>query len=435
MGNEKSFISLLSNKGIENLLTPQEALTIKVKLWDVLAGRAESYTVGGSSSVRVETALELLKSAGFVIRHGIQDMYGCGGSGGNFTPETVKARLLSEDYDTLFRAGLKVIEALVKEGKVLLEAAVSTATAVDNIAYHSTLKELGVFFKRYHYHHFAHDIPCMLDYPLAHPVDETLMGINYINEYLRRLIIENEFCGKFEPEAVRELLKSITPDYKENLLNIYEAVAANAVALMLLGGDIAALDVTDKDRERLTSLIGTWTEETAPSKLRAVSSGLCAILGISDSAAFEYMAQTASELYVRLKPILKYDRMEHMFPSLHREKPVTKSAVTYIDGPLMDNEKLRALIDALTSCRSVSEKITLARHSVGSLRDWAEILGICFWGEELEALFMTFSGDELDLLWRYVREKQRKYPEWVSETGWESALIDHAGDTGGKQLS
>jgi hypothetical protein len=425
MENEERLLSVLTNTGIENLLTPEEALTIRAKLLDVLADRVDSYQRGGSSSVRIETAQELLRSAGFVIRHGIKAVDGCLDADGDIAPEMIKARLLSEDYDTLFRAGLKAVEALVKEGVALLKTAASSAIAVENVAYHNTLKELGVFFKRYHYHHFAHEIPCMLDYPLAHPVDEAMLGIDYINEYLRRLIIENDFCARFKPETVTALLRSVVPDYKENLLSIYEAVAANALALTLLDGDIAALDVTDRDRERLTSLISAWTEEAAPVKLRAVSSGLCAILGISESPAVEYLRQTASELYIRIKPILKYGRLEQVFPSLYWEKPVEKTAVTYIDGALMDNEKLRTLIDALTSCRTVSEKIALARHHVGSLRDWAEILNICFWGDEFKALFMTFSEDERDLLLRYVHEKQRKYPEWISETGWENALAEH----------
>ncbi|NLT14978.1 MAG: hypothetical protein GXY05_11610 [Clostridiales bacterium] len=327
MENEESVLALLSNTGIENLLTPQEAATIQAKLWNILAGCVDSYQRGGSSSVRIETAQELLRSAGFVIRHGIQAIDGYRDMDDDAAPETFKARLLGEDYDGLFRVGLKAVEALVMEGKALLKTAEGSATAVESVAYHNTLKELGIFFKRYHYHHFAHEIPCILDYPLAHPVDEALLGVDYINEYLRRLVIENEFCGRFETAAVTALVRSVTPDFKDNLLSIYESVTANALALTLLGGDIEALDVTDRDREKLASLIGAWTEDEAPIKLRAVSSRLCAVLGICDNAAFEYMVQTASELFVRLKPILKHGRLERVFPSLYREKLERKTAV------------------------------------------------------------------------------------------------------------
>ena len=94
--NEESFLSVLSAQQLESLLTPQDVLKIHGKLWEVLRGRAESYTQGGSSSMRVETAQELLKSAGFVIRLGL----------GGGDPETIKAHLLGDEFDTLFKMGV-----------------------------------------------------------------------------------------------------------------------------------------------------------------------------------------------------------------------------------------------------------------------------------------------------------------------------------------
>jgi hypothetical protein len=415
MDNEESFLSVLGQQNIESLLTPQEALKIRGKLWDLLAGRAESYTMGGSSSVRIETAQELLRSAGFVLRHAL----------GEAEPSVIKDLLLNGAYDDLFRSGLNKLEACVAEGEALLQKALATATAVENAAYRGTLKELGVFFKRYHIHHFAHEIPCMLDYPLARPVDEALLGIDYIADYLRRLLLENDFLSRFDPQAVTLLLRSVTPDYKETLLNIYETVAANALAQTLLGGDVLSLDVTSRDRSRLLSLMGAWNDDIATIKLRAASSGLCAILNISDPAAADYLALTAEELYIRIRPVLPFRRLERVFPSLYREPEQKAPAITYIDGALMDDEKLRDLIDALTSCAEISEKLALAHRHTASLRDWAEILGICFWGEELRAVFDSFGHEELDLLNRFVREKRRKYPEWISETGWEDALTEY----------
>lgn len=415
MDNGDTLLSVLDRKDIEGLLSPGEAMKIKSKLWAVLAGRAESYAMG-DSSVRMETAQELLRSVGFVLRHGI---------GAEDEPSAVRSVLLDGDYDDLFRAGLLRIEALVREGEALLSRVRETAAPIDNKAYRGTLRELGVFFQRYHYHHFAHEIPCLLDYPPAHPVDESLLGIEYINEYLRRLLIENEFMGRFDSRTVTLLLRSASSDYREDLLNMYETVAANALALTLLGGDILSLDVTDRDRSRLLSLIGGWREDTAPTKLRAASDELCGILGIDGDAAREYLALTAQALYARIKQILLFKRLESVFPPLFREPPEKETAVTYVDGALMEDEKLRDLIDALTSCVEIPEKIALARRHIGSLRDWAEVLGICFWGDELKTVFDSFGADELRLLAGYVREKRRKYPGWISETGWEEALLEY----------
>ncbi len=425
MDSEQNFLSVLSQHNLVNLMTPAEALKIQAKLWDILAKRAESYTMGGSSSVRVETAQELLKSAGFVIRHGMNAIDERHGVDGETAPETVKARLLAEEYDTLFKAGLNAIELLVKEGEALLETVVSTATAVENTAYHDTIKEIGVFFKRYHYHHFAHEIPCVIDYPLAQPVDEALLGIDYINDYLRRLIIENTFCSRFEAESIGLLLRSISPDYKHNLLNFYESVAANAIALTLCKGVVDALDITQNDTEKLIALFSPWQEKRWASELQAASSALCSALDITDSAAINYLTKTISDIRPRLQQGVETKQLHVVFPSLYRESEGKKPAVTYIDGALMDSEKLRGLIDEISACRYVADKIIIVKQNVHSMRDYFEILNICFWDEECIALFDSLSSEELKHLRLALKQKQSKSPEWTSETGWENYLIDY----------
>ena len=420
--NTDNLLSVLSDQSLELRLTSAETLRVQGKLWELLTNRAESYTMGGSSSVRVEKAQELLKSAWFVLRHSIDSSESRSRDGAEPAPGVLRANLLDGDYDALFNTGLKAVEALVGEGRALLETAVRTAVRTGNGAYRETLRELGIFFKRYHPHHFAHDIPCMLDYPLAHPVDEALQGIDYINEFLRRLILENNFVGRFAPETVRLLLKSASPDYQDDLLSLYETVAANALGLTLLGGDIASLDITDGDRQRLRLLIAAWTDETAPLKLRAAAAGLCAILGLDGEPAGEYLAGSAAALYTRLKPALATGRLDRVFPSLYRAKPAPAQKDAYVDNPPMDDERLRALIDEITSCRNLSDKIVLVQRTVFSLRDLGELLGICFWDDEQDALFDVLGDDALAMLRHFVARRRSTYPDWFSETGWEERL-------------
>ena len=423
MDNDDNFLSVLSAQSVEPLLTPEETAVIQGKLWNLLAGRAESYTMGGSSSVRAETARELLKSAGFVLGHALrQDGEAAGAAAG---PESVKARLLSDDFDSLFRAGLEAVRHEVASGEGLLRLAEETALNIDNLAYRDTLRELGIFFKRYHYHHFAHEIPCLISYPLAHPVDEALLGVDYINEYLRRLILENAFCGHFGVETVARLLKAVSPAWREDLLSVYETVASNALALTLLGGDVLALDISDDDRDQLTALLSAWTEDLAARKLRAASEGLCAILELGGAEARDYLAITASALYARWKPALASGAQARVFPSLYTEKGARRPVETYADGAMMDDERLRTLIDALTSCRHVSDKIALVRRHVFSLRDLSEVLGVCFWDEELNALFDALSPEELAQLRRFAARRRAAFPDWRSETGWEENIKEY----------
>ena len=419
--NEDSLFSSLSELSLESLLTPAETQRVSGKLWELLARRAESYTMGGSSSIRAELAQELLKAALFVLRHGI---------GAGLLPEAVRARLLRDDFDDLFRAGLTVLEEQVEAGRMLYEKAVRTSIETDNLAYQNTKEELGVFFKRYHIHHFAHEIPCLLDYPLAQAVDEALLGIDYVSDYLRRLILENSFVGRFDSRLVTALLKSVSPVYRDDLLNIYEAVAANALALTLLGGDIQGLDVTGADRRKLAALVGDLPDGLLSVKLRAASEGLLSVLGLGGGEDLEYLLRTASALFARVASVLPTGRLERIFPSLCREPIRKKPDAAYIDNPAMTDENLRALIDVMTSCRHISDKITLVRRYVASLRDLTELLDVCFWGEEQDALFGELSPEVCLQLRRFADNRRDKYPEWQSETGWEDRLEKYTENQG-----
>lgn len=411
-----NFLSALSgNADLNNAFTAEDSLFIQNKLWELLGSRVENFTMGDSGSVRVETARELLMSICYVVGLNFES---------GMPLNTVRARLINEDLNELFKAGLEKVKSKISAGEALLEKAVVSSPAVEIDAYKQTLKEIGSFFKRYHYHHFAHEIPCMIDYPLAHPVSETLLGIDYICDYLRRVIIENDFCGRFNAAAASLLLKSVCPDYKENLLNMYETIAFSAIALTLINGDIHSLDITERGREKLFQLLCACREDEMPLKLEAASTALCADLDISDPDAKEYLRETAAALHARLKAVSQLKQIDVIFPPPYRERTAEKSSATYIDSAPMDDEKLRALIDEITSCRHVTDKIALLKQSAKSLSDFVEILNICFWDDERIALYKTLDKAEIELLLFYVSRKQKRHPEWKSETGWENCLFD-----------
>lgn len=427
MENSDNYLAILSGQQLESLLSPREKEAVAVALWTLLAGRVESYQRGTSDSIRVEAAKELLKSACFVVSQCLKAQ----------SPEEIRALLLRGAYDDLFRAGLKALEVRMTEGRALLQRAVETAVRVPNRAYRESFRELSGFFKRYHIHHFAHEIPCMLTYPLAWPVEESLLGIDYIMEYLRRLLLENEFTGRFDAAAITALLRSISPAYSDDLLSIYEAVAASAVALTLLEGDVLSLDVSDRDRARLAALFSRWSDAEAAEKLRRAARELYAGLGLPETKdpdcegdklvsepAADYLADTAAALWPRIRKHLP-DGLRAVFPSLSLPTAAKTPAPRYVDNAVMDNEALRALIDELTSCRYLSDKLALVKAAVTSVRDLMEILNTCFWEAEIPALLDSIGPEACRILENTVRERQRRAPDWRSETGWEKRLFEY----------
>ena len=122
--------------------------------------------------------------------------------------------LMEKDLIDLLKDSWEIIESMIVIGKNLLEDVLKNSSNIGNISYNDTLKEIKASFKRYDYRFFAHKIECSIDYQLSNPVSESLCGIEYINEYLKSLLIENKFCKAFHRDKIINILNGYCKDYK-----------------------------------------------------------------------------------------------------------------------------------------------------------------------------------------------------------------------------
>ena len=290
-----------SNGGLSETLSETEEQSIQAKLFALLARRTELYTMGEHSSVRIETAQELLQSVIFCLNLYLKQS-------GN------KRKLLAQaDLEELFKLGQGVIEERLELGKKLYRIACDSAPEIENTSYKDTLRNIGDFFKRYDYRFFAHLIPCDIDYQLCNPVQEGLQGVEYINQYLGRIIIENSFVSKFENSIVERLLNSYCSDYKGLVINIYAPLAANAVGLALLHEEVRSLCITEADGERLVKLFEPLSVTPAKKALGDAAERACAELKISDASSVRYLRKTAEELFPRIEAALPHGGLDGVF--------------------------------------------------------------------------------------------------------------------------
>lgn len=290
-----------SKGGISEPLTEDDEILIQSKLWQLLARRTELYTMGDSSSVRIETAQELLQSINFCLEIYLKQS-------GN-----TKKLFVTADLEEIFALGQKALEKQIDLGKMLYNKACLTAPKIENTSYMDTLRSIGGCFKHYDYRFLAHLIPCEIDYQLCHAVKESFQGIEYINQYLGRIIIENDFVRSFEKNRVESLLKSHCSDYIGLLINIYEPVAANAVGLALLHEDVKGLCITASDSERLTKFFEPLSATPAKTALNEAADRVCTELGISDPSSVRYLRKTAEELYPRIEAALGRGSLDGIF--------------------------------------------------------------------------------------------------------------------------
>ena len=169
----------------------------------------------------------------------------------------------------------------------------------DNVSYRDTVNGMENFFKKYDYYFFADQIPCDIDYQLCLPVSENLWGVEFLTEYIKRLICEGRFCGAFQRYEITALLANFGSRNDELLINVFTPVLSNALGRVLLGNDISTLEVTPDGIGKLFSMFAGLKYEEALPIVDKASKLLCSRVGFSGYNA-EYVTESARTLIPRI---------------------------------------------------------------------------------------------------------------------------------------
>lgn len=406
--SNKSLMAFSDNIQIDKNISEEDKMLIEFKIWNLLGKHTERYTMGDSTSVPIEIAEELLNSICFSLGLELRELM------------NAKELLMEEDISDLLKASWSKIASLMERGKKLLEAVRKSSPNIENISYKDTINEIDKFFNKYDYRFFAHKIDCSIDYQLSNAISEKLQGIEYINEYLKALLIENEFCICFDKDNIIYILNSYCSDYKELLINIFEPILTNAIGLDILGRDILTLEISALQRETLLGIFRNLSKTEILVKLESSAKSVCDILEVVDNEKIEYIQKTAVNIYPRIEVGLSTGNIDNIFLSFKYEEELKESE--FIDNDTMDNERLRNLINEINDCRFISDKIAMVKEEVNSLSDLVEVLNLCFWEDEALELFKTLSKEELYIIKHYL---DNKYEAYSSDSQWESKFMNY----------
>lgn len=283
----------------------EEKAALLTRLWQLLIEQTGRYTMGDSSSVRVETAEELFRSVCFTVNLCVKE--------GLYSYREIAG---AEDPGLLMKRGYALIEEKVSKGRELLKKVMDNPPGMDNISYSYTVKGIETFFKRYDPLFFSHKVPADIDYQLCIPVPESLMGIEYINEYLRRLLFENLFLCKFDRAPAVSLLSCLYLGFWQLPVNLFEPVATNAVGLALLKKDPIGLDINREDEARLTKMFSSSDRGSAVKLLEGAAESAAAALGFVRPEQEDYLARFAIGLWPRIKSALPGGSLSGIFLNL-----------------------------------------------------------------------------------------------------------------------
>ncbi len=270
-------------------LSPEETVILHEKLWALLKKTSEEYTLGKSSSVSSDDAQRLLASACFVLNEYLK-----------YSGKTSRD-LLSEDIFEAFEQGKKSVLKCCDEARELWKKACLSVPKIPSIAINETLKSIGDGFYHYNIDTFPSEIPCNITYPLISSVPESELGMEYVCEYLRRIIFENYILSRFDNSKVRSLLSRVSPFYPELLINLCETPLQNAIGLAVLGQDILSLKIGRAEREQLIGIFSSRSKKEISSFVLNGASKVSSALDIDSADGRKYILRFAESLLSRIE--------------------------------------------------------------------------------------------------------------------------------------
>lgn len=254
-------------------------------LYSLLSAQCKSFTGGQSSSLSVETVEALLSSICFSLS--------C------FANKYGQNALLKIPPEKALEGARDILKKRIQLCKTLYLTLLRLPFQPDNVSYRDTVNGMENFFKKYDYYFFADQIPCDIDYQLCLPVSENLWGVEFLTEYIKRLICEGRFCGAFQRYEITALLANFGSRNYELLINVFTPVLLNALGRALLGNDISTLEVTPDGIEKLFSMFAGLKYEEALPIVDKASKLLCSRVGFSGYNA-EYVTESARTLIPRI---------------------------------------------------------------------------------------------------------------------------------------
>lgn len=382
------FQSILQEACLLKLLTDAEFENIQLQTIQLLARQTERYTGGESSSVKVETAQDILQSVFFTIGICLK----------SFPDTDMSIKILKQKPLTeLHKHGKKLIQEQLDMAKQLLNAVQKDMIATDNHAYNDTIENgISMFFSVYDADFAAHETPGSIDYPLGSDQMD-LAGIEYIYSYLQKLFWENRFCKSFTEYDIFCLLRGYDEHYQDLLVNISGLVLTNAVGSVLAGKNGHQLNIEPSDRLYLQEKLAGVPEDELETMLHGALTLLFREFNISDALLQEYMTAALKDLPARIGNALQNNCLNLVFISMQESR--IQPVLQFEDGRKMDDELFRSIAEEIRQCRYVSDKTALIKREIHSITDLVDILeGSCIFANEFFAVFQSLGDTELALL-------------------------------------
>ncbi len=226
------------------LLTDDDILQIQTALIFLLAETTDRYTANQSTSIREETAQELLQSILYTVGIRLK---------AESSPEDAVQLLRKRPLKVLAAEGLAKIERRCSACRILLQKLKRHPIPVSNLYYRTVLcQDIPMFFRIYRPEFSAHLTHVSLDYPL-YLYDFSEDGIEGIASYLQIFFYETAFCRYYTEDVLHRFLSAQHAEYPSAMCNLFAPVFAETLGLLSIGRSPQRLNMLPEEWERLSA--------------------------------------------------------------------------------------------------------------------------------------------------------------------------------------
>ena len=171
------------------------------------------------------------------------------------------------------------------------------------------IKGIKGFFKIYEPDYNAKDKKITADYPLYDSLIGKLEGIEFIEEYLKSLKIENEYLSKYDTFKINELLYNYREDYTILIENIFKIVLRQNIGQILAGEELDTLNISRDGVNKIFLELNKMTKNEIYDKIKEA---ICR-LEIKSKEAKEYIEKGLDELQFEIYNSYKLNNLDKVF--------------------------------------------------------------------------------------------------------------------------
>jgi len=405
LNEEFYFRSLIEEAVHLKMLTEKDVERIQYECFELLARKTESYTRGESSSIRVETAEKIMNSNLYTIGIWLKSF--------NSADDAVQ-ELNETKISDLCEKGRKRIETKLKSAHHIHMMVMKNLVNTKNYTYNATIIEgISGFFKIYNPDYEAQEIHITADYPLSNPV-ESLAGIEFVLKYLECIYYENMFCSFFSPDDIHHLLSGYAEDYCDLIINIYDHVLTVAIGCKVAETFAANLNITHVQRKYITRILSGKSDDEISMIILKANRELQEELSINNIYLKHYIENSLAKVISEVINAVQLNTIEKVF--VEKKYPELNDKIYFLFGEKMDDEKYRSIVDEITQCRFLSDKILIIKNKISSLADLEDLLVDVELSEhEITAVIKELKAEEIAALAKYHPFVQKLEDEDISD--------------------